>query len=370
MRAPLYLIRLGTGAAALLVATTAAATGGVGGKGDTGGKGGNGPASPSSDTSSTSDTSQTPATDTSEQQFGGASTQYRDVTEKRPQEKPWQVVGTFETHRLVQDNYLTEGVGKVKLFNVLAVAGYYYVTPDDRITLDAAAFQYFLADSGESGFRADDVQLEYSHLFRLPSELKLRASAGATVPISFDSQLASNITSPFARLRLTRVFGDLTVSVGVSGRAFIDRYSTSASLGAAGLDSGSGQPNPQWQVRAGLTAEFQLPFYRPLAFGVSVVDSYVWYYSVGTCPYDTMCYGATSDPQFGNGQPVQQSYGGELYLRYALPELSGFKSNVVLALANGDPSLGYPSVLNDGIQHPYFFYYDTAEVYVALEGAY
>jgi hypothetical protein len=83
-----------------------------------------------------------------------------------------------------------------------------------------------------------------------------------------------------------------------------------------------------------------------------------------------MCYGATPDPQFGTSQPVQQSYGGDVFVRYVLPDLSGFRSDIALTLANGDPTLGYPSVLNDGIQHPYLLYYDTAEVYLALEGEY
>jgi hypothetical protein len=193
---------------------------------------------------------------------------------------------------------------------------------------------------------------------------------GATAPVSFDSQLASNITTPFVSLRLTRIFGDFTLSTSVRGRVYIDRYSSANSLGATGQDSGSGQPNPQWQVQAAISAEYELPFYRPIAVGASAIDSYVWYYEVGSCPYDSMCYGAVSDPQYGNSQPVQQSYGGEIYVRYVMPDLSGFKSNLVLAFANGDPTLGYPNVLNDGIQHPYFFYYDTSEVYLALEGAY
>ena len=53
-----------------------------------------------------------------------------------------------------------------------------------------------------------------------------------------------------------------------------------------------------------------------------------------------------------------------------MPDLSGFKSDLSIALANGDPSLGYPSVLNDGIVHPYLLYYNSAEVYAALSGRY
>ena len=71
-----------------------------------------------------------------------------------------------------------------------------------------------------------------------------------------------------------------------------------------------------------------------------------------------------------DSQPWQQSYGGEIFVRYVMPDLSGFKSDLTVALANGDPSLGYPSVLHDGVVHPYLLYYNSAEVYFALEGRY
>jgi hypothetical protein len=275
-------------------------------------------------------------------------------------------VASLETHRLLQANYLTEGVGKVQTFNVVGLEGYYFPTPDDRVRLEVAAFQYFLADSNESGFRADDAELEYAHVFHLPWHFDLRAYAGLTAPISFESQLASNITSPFVRLKLSRVFGGVLVYVTVSARDYIDRYSSMAPLdGSAG-----GMPNLNWRFTGSLNAEYALPFFPPLSVGAGVVDRYALYYGVGSCPANTMCYGATSDPQFGNSQPVQQSYGGSVFVRYILPHLSDFQSNVLLTLANGDPTLGYPGLLNDGMQHPYFLYYDTAEVYLTLEGSY
>jgi hypothetical protein len=286
-----------------------------------------------------------------------------------PKAKPWEVLAQYEMHRLLEANYLAEGVGKVKMFNVFDIAGYYFITLDDRVRLEVGAFQYFLADSNESGFRADDIEAEYSHVFHLPWALALRASAGVTAPVSFESQLASNITSPFAKLKMSRIFGDLTLAVGVSARDYIDRYSTSASMGATTNDPG-GTPNLNWRFGASLTAEYDLPFFRSIILGAALVDRYALYYGVGTCPANTMCYGATSDPQYGTGEPLQQSYGGDVSVRYVLPEVSGFSSNVVLTLANGDPTLGYPSVLNDGIQHPYLFYYNTTEVYLTLDGSY
>ncbi|HEY8091449.1 MAG TPA: hypothetical protein VIF09_26475, partial [Polyangiaceae bacterium] len=134
-------------------------------------------------------------------------------------------------------------------------------------------------------------------------------------------------------------------------------------------NTAGGQPNPKWRAGGSLTAEYSMPFHRPLSAGLAVTDSYIWYYDVGQCPQGSTCNGAVQDPQFGN-QPTQQSYGGEVFVRYVMPDLGGFKSDITVALANGDPSLGYPSVLHDGVVHPYLLYRDTAEVYAALSGRY
>jgi hypothetical protein len=68
----------------------------------------------------------------------------------------------------------------------------------------------------------------------------------------------------------------------------------------------------------------------------------------------------------GTGQPIQQSYGGEIFARYLLPEVAGFRSDLTVALGNPNPNF----VLHDGVQHLYPFYRDTAEFYVALGGRY
>ena len=112
-----------------------------------------------------------------------------------------------------------------------------------------------------------------------------------------------------------------------------------------------------------------MPFYRQFSVGAALTDSYVWYYNVGAPPAGTTFYGTTTNPVTDNST-FFQSYGGEIFARYILPNLSGFKSDITAALANGDPSLGYPSVLHDGVVHPYLLYYNSAEVYVALEGRY
>jgi hypothetical protein len=375
-------IAFGFGIAALLATTAASATGGVGGKGDTGGKGGVGPEN--STAAGAAGTAESPLSlDTTQQAFGGKSTQNPDVSgNKKVEEKPWEVGATFETHRLLRQDYNIDGAGPTKVFNVLFAVAKYAFTDYDTVLLSGGGYQYFLSDSGESGFRASDLSLAYTRLFVLPAKFKLRGTVGATVPISFQSQLASNITSPSASLSISRKFGDLALEARISGRYFWDRYTSQNAIGAAnsGDSSGSGSPNVKLVAGASVSAEYDMPFYRPLSLGVALTDSYSWFYNVGQCPADSGlgqamgtgssgCSGATTNSATDN-LPWQQSYGGEIFVRYVMPDLGGFKSDITVALANGDPSLGYPSVLNDGVVHPYFLYYNSAEVYAALSARY
>jgi len=375
-------IAFGFGIAALLATTAASATGGVGGKGDTGNKGGTGPQNSTS--SGAAGTAEAPAElDTTQQQFGGKSTQNPDTAGgKKVEEKPWEIGATFETHRLMRQDYNLDGEGPLKVFNVLFAVAKYSFTDYDTVLLSGGGYQFFLGDSGESGFRASDLSLAYTRLFVLPQKFKLRATAGATIPISFDSQLASNITSPSLSVSISRKFGDFALEARISGRYFWDRYTSANAIGApsTGDGSASGSTNVKFSTGAAISAEYDMPFYRPISAGVALTDSYAWFYNVGQCPADSglgqamgtgssSCSGATSNPAT-DGQPWQQSYGGEVFVRYVMPDLSGFKSDLTVALANGDPSLGYPSVLHDGIVHPYFLYYNSAEVYAALSGRY
>lgn len=373
---------VGLGMAALLATSSAFAAGGVSGKGETGGKGGAGPSN--SLTSGAAGTAESPsALDTSGQAFGGRSTQNPDVTNnKKVEEKPWEIGATFETHRLLRQDYNLEGTGALKVFNVLFAVAKYSLTDYDTVLLSGGGYQYFLADSSETGFRASDLSLAYTHMFPLPDKFRLRATGGLTAPISYDSQLATNITSPSLSVALSRKFGDLALEARITGRYFWDRYTTANAIGGSNNDatSGSGQPNVEWSAGAALSAEYDMPFYRPLSAGVALTDSYIWFYNVGQCPADSglgqatgggpnSCPGATTNKAVDNN-PWQQSYGGEIFVRYVMPDLGGFKSDLTVAFANGDPSLGYPSVLHDGIVHPYLFYYNSAEVYAALSGRY
>ena len=284
---------------------------------------------------------------------------------------------TFETHRLIRQDYNLEGLGALKVFNVLFAVASYSFTERDSVALSGGGYQYFLADSGETGFRASDLSLAYTHVFILPEKFRLRTSVGATIPISFDSQLASNITSPSASVAISRKFGDLALEARIVGRYFWDRYTSQNSIGASADASDReqrrrsaergvhGRRRHQRRVRPSV-----LPAHLPGHRAATVLFYNGMPYMVsGSAPADTTFYGATSNPTT-DGQPWQQNYGGEVFVRYVMPDLSGFKSDLTIALANGDPSLGYPSVLHDGIVHPYLLYYNSAEVYAALSARY
>jgi hypothetical protein len=367
------LITLGLGIAVLLATSVAAAApqgGGAGQKGDTGGKGGVGPeGSTAAGAGGTAE--QGGSVDTSLTQFGKG--QNPDTTnQKAPQEKPWEISGTFETHHLIEGNFITTDAA-LKTFNVMFLAGRYNITQNDTVSLGGGAIQYLQADPGETGFRAFDLSLAYTHRFQLPEKFNLAATGSLTAPISYYSQLASNITTPSIGLTLSRKFGDLYVALNLRGSYYWDKYTSQDALGSGQAGSasgqGAGQPNVKWAAGGALTAEYSMPFHRPWSVGAALVDQYIWYYDVGQGPLQSPFYGATTNPAT-DGQPFMQSYGGEIFTRYILPDLAGFRSDVMLALANGDPSLGYPTVLHDGVVHPYLLYYNTAEVYLALEGRY
>jgi hypothetical protein len=371
------LITVGLGIAALLVTSVASAAGpsagsGAGQKGDTGGKAGTGPEN-STQSGAQGQAEQGGEVDTSLTQFGNQQKPGEKGPEKVQQEKPWEIFAGFETHHLLEQGYLvTTGQSQVT-FMGYTLGGRYDLTDNDIVSIGGGAVQYLQADPGEPGWRLFDINLAYTHRFQLPAKFNLATSASLSLPISYQSQLASNITTPSISATLSRKFGDLTVALNVRGLYFWDKYTSENSLGAgqdgSAAGEGAGAPNTQWAIGGGITAEYQMPFHRAWSVGALVSDSYYRPYNVGSCPLESQCYGATTYPTIDN-QPVQQSYGWEIFTRYILPDLEGFKSDVMVAFADGDPSLGYPSLIHDGVVHPYLLYYDEAEVYLALEGRY
>jgi hypothetical protein len=342
-------------------------------KGDTGGKGGPGPES--STQSGAEGTASTPVSevDITELQYRNRSTLNPDEAAfGRAKEKPWEATATYELHRLIRQE---DVAGAPKLYQLLGVSAKYLPTAHDSITLFGGGTEGFIADPKESGVRAQDLTLQYAHFFDLPQKLKLRATAGVTAPLSYFSQIASNITTPSISAALSRRFGDLSLNVAVRGAYFWDRYTTPQGVDAAtdsSITNGTGA-NTKFVLGGVLSAEYTMPFWRPLSVGAGLSNSYYWYYNVGQCPAGAGGQGAFGTNQACPGgiqstnQPVQQSYGGEFFARYLLPDVAGFKSDFTVAVGNPNPNF----VLHDGIQHLYpFNFRETAEFYLALGGRY
>ncbi len=368
--------------ASLLVAGTFASTAmATEGKGSTGGKGGLGPggASTGSSESSTGEGSKDNAGQSgANDQLSGNREIEEDVgvgETKKP--KKWEVSGSFETHRLVRTDDLAggtlpapgdapgSGAADNKFLNAYSAAVKYDLTTKDRISVRAYMYQRFLADQGENGFRFDDMLIDYKHLFSLPQKFRLSAGVSATIPTSYDSQLSGLITGLRGSLSLDRTFGTLDLTVRGSEEVYIERYDTYAGSGGAA-------PNPLNRIAAVFDAEYHMPFHPPLSLGLSLYTAWTWYYNIGTgnlagagVNSSEAMNGIVQDPTFAN-QPIQQTYGGEVYLRYVLPSFTGVKSDISIAYAQGDPSIGYTSVLHDGVGHAYLGFRQTSEVYASL----
>jgi hypothetical protein len=331
-----------------LGSSSAHAAGGVSGRGETGGKGGLGPGSGPSGSNAGAGPVAT----------GGAATnqvQNQDTTtQSKTETKAWEVGGVWETHRLIRQDDL-EGAAVDKLFNVLGVYARYDLTSKDRIGIRDYFYERFIADAGETGLRADDVTLTYTRTEPLPKQFTFSGTLAVNAPTSFASQKMGLISSPALILQLDKKLGKyVTVSGRTVGTAFFEQD----------REAQGGNPNPKWRVGATLEGEVTMPFLEELSVGADIATGWVWYHDVSNnTPLAAVSSGTA---QGGDGQPVQQSYGGEIFARYVFPSFVGIRSDFTLALAQGDPSLGYTSVLHDGVAYSYLFWRQSSEVYGAL----
>jgi hypothetical protein len=53
-----------------------------------------------------------------------------------------------------------------------------------------------------------------------------------------------------------------------------------------------------------------------------------------------------------------------------MPTLFGVRSDILVAYADGDPTIGSVSVLHDGVGHFYGFFRDSSELYAAISASY
>jgi hypothetical protein len=270
--------------------------------------------------------------------------------------KLWEVGGAWETHRLIRQNDVENSN---KNLNVLGTYARYDITDKDRIRLNAYLNQRFIADQGETGFRFDDLVLQYRRTIPLPEQFTLLAGGQVTAPTSFTSQKQGLVTAPRVTLTLEKLFGEyVTTSARLAGTGYIAKYRTAE----------GGSPNEKYALSAYADVEVAMPFHKPLSFGADVGTGYSWYYepnSTNDPNPQVQRLGTTADTQFTQ-QPILQTYYGEIYARYILPNIAGAKSDLTIAAANGDPSLGSVSVLRDGVSHFNIAFRQTAEVYGAL----
>jgi hypothetical protein len=316
--------------------------------------------------------------------------------------KPWEVGVVFTTHRLIDQGDQQIGMpdptgngqlgdpapvnpgsgnGINKQVNDYELYVRYDLTKNDRVGVRAYVFEYFLADQGESGVRFDDMVLSYQHTFQLPKRFRLQAGAWAILPTSFTSQLEGLVVGLRPTLSVDRRFGPVSVTLRTYDTAFIERYDSYAG-------SGGYAPTELNSLAFTSDIEMHMPFHEPLSVGVGAFVGYTWYNNIQsgiggnspTCPSGSS---GTANPACTSGnstkdnnglvrdgtfptQPIQETYGWEAYVRYLLPDLFGFKSDLTAAYSFGDPTVGYSSLLQDGVGHVYLGYYHNSEVYLSM----
>jgi hypothetical protein len=288
----------------------------------------------------------------------------RDVGARNTNEstdKPWAVEASYEFHHLIRQSDLG-GDALNKNFNYWLAGGSYDVTPRDRLMVRFGVYERFLRDSGETGARLDDTIVSYTHFFSLPEAFRLRAQVRTVIPLSYESKLQSLITAPRASLFLERKFGPFEALLLGFVEGYVERYKESA----------GGSANPTMRLGALAELDFTLPFHKALMIGVDAYSASTWFYETQGAPPSGSgsFYGSSTDPNFTGGQPVNQVYGGEIFVRYRLPAYEGIVADVQAAYANGDPVLGYQSSLHDGVFRFNGFYRHVAEAYFTLNAHY
>lgn len=272
----------------------------------------------------------------------------------------WDLGAAWETHALFVQNDL-QGGAPDKFFNYFSGYFRFDLFRYNRFEVRAGFYQRFIADPQESGLRGDDIVISYARIIPLPQQFRLAIRGSVIAPTSFISQKMGVVTAPRLGVQVDKGIGKY---VNLTARTFGEGYiQTKTSMQG-------GAPNPIARMGFSFDASVAMPFHKQLSVGTALYTGYTWFYDANSTlppltgyPADTPI--AQQDPQFQHN-PTQQSYGGELYLGYVLPPLAGFKSDLHVAVANGDPSLGFSSRLHDGVSHFYLAYRNTASVYGAL----
>ncbi len=279
-------------------------------------------------------------------------------TEEKPEDKPWEFGATWETHRLFIQNDLA-GAASNKLVNHLFLHLRWQPTRNDALEVRGYFYERFLADPGETGIRTDDTSLYYAHYADLPWDIRTRIYAVATAPTSFYSKLSSVYT---------------TLRLGAAGHWKKDAFSFELiGYGETNIakyrEMAGGNPNVQYASGVVAELEYKLPINHPISVGLTGVLHWYWFYDITNTAASSIPYGVVQDAQFPK-QPMQSSYGYQVYVRGDLPRLPHVDIDLTVAYAQGDPSIGYTSTLHDGVSHAYLFWRQTSQLYFALATRY
>ncbi len=282
-----------------------------------------------------------------------------DRINNKPTDKKWEVGASFEAHRLLIQNDL-QGAGRDKFFNYYQVYASWLPTHNDSLSVYFGAYQRFVADPVETGFRLDDVVLRYSHYFDLPANSRIVTRASVYLPTSFSSHKQGLLGAGRLTLGVEKLWGKYVLTrLRANGTGYLQQYDSPVN---------GGNPNPLASLSGSAELRVNMPFHTPLYVGLEGYTSYTWYLQThGSLPPGAP--GTTPDA-YSSTQPIQQSFGGEVFVGYDLPDVAGIKSEIHFALAQGDPALGYNSALHDGISHTYFYWRETSEIYGSLLARY
>src|SRR5262249_29869183 len=139
-------------------------------------------------------------------------------------------------------------------------------------------------------------------------------------------------------------YGSLFYDVRLSGTGYLGKSATAVATNCTTSNPGTpgssaantpwptavsdcgGNPLPKGSLSFLIAVEYAMAFHRPLVIGADVFNEWLWY---------------QFNPQ--GGQPAQQVYGYEFFIRYELPRYKDLKVDLSLAYAQGDPTLGYTS---------------------------
>jgi hypothetical protein len=332
---------------------------------------------------------------------GGKAVEFTDTRDRATDttstlsNKTWEVGAGFEYHRLVQGDY-TGGTRYDLNLNYYTLNGKWEPTPYDRVSVKWGLYQGYLVDMNEPRVRSDDILFTYTRRIPLPGAVTMRASLSLTAPVSYASQLGGLYTSPRLSVQADRKFGRyFSLDGRLAGSFYIQKYTVGGfsytgggiSEGdgvALGKNGGGGNPSTKGSLSMTLAADFAMPFHEPLSIGADGYVAWAWLYN----PCGGTQTGSMHEGSFGymlptttcnlpainatDKQPFRQLYGAEIYVRYALPNFKGFKSDVTLTWAPlGDPTMGYYNPLHtNGTPDWLAQYYQLNEFYLSLSGRY